>query len=80
MAALPLTLAAPAAVASLAYLRAKTSWPNDYALLKATVIGGLYAKNCVKNDRVNRFYELEKHALDAKARDRSFLAVPPHIP
>ncbi|KAH0006989.1 acetyl-CoA synthetase-like protein, partial [Aureobasidium melanogenum] len=80
MAALPLTLAAPAAVASLAYLRAKTSWPNDYALLKATVIGGLYAKNCVKNDRVNRFYELEKHALDTKARDRSFLAVPPHIP
>ncbi|KAG9960534.1 acetyl-CoA synthetase-like protein, partial [Aureobasidium melanogenum] len=80
MSALPLTLAAPAAVASLAYLRAKTSWPNDYALLKATVVGGLYAKNCVKNDRVNRFYELEKHALDAKARDRSFLVIPPHVP
>ncbi|KAH0108420.1 acetyl-CoA synthetase-like protein, partial [Aureobasidium melanogenum] len=80
LATLPLTLAAPAAVASLAYLRAKTSWPNDYAFLKATVVGGRYAKNCVKNDRVNRFYELEKHALDAKTRDRSFLAVPPHIP
>lgn len=75
-----MTIAAPAAVATLAYLRAKTSFPNDYALLKATVVGGRYVKNCVKNDRVNLFYELERHALDAKARDRSFLAVPPHVP
>ncbi|TIA33040.1 acetyl-CoA synthetase-like protein [Aureobasidium pullulans] len=80
MAALPLTLAAPAAVASLAYLRAKTSFPNDYAILKATVLGALYVRNCVKNDRVNLFYELEKHALDPKTRDHSFLAIPPHIP
>ncbi|THW60096.1 acetyl-CoA synthetase-like protein [Aureobasidium pullulans] len=80
MAALPLTLAAPAAVASLAYLRAKTSFPNDYAILKATVCGALYVRNCVKNDRVNLFYELEKHALDPKTRDHSFLAIPPHIP
>ncbi|THW93209.1 acetyl-CoA synthetase-like protein, partial [Aureobasidium pullulans] len=77
---LPLTLAAPAAVASLAYLRAKTSFPNDYAILKATVLGALYVRNCVKNDRVNLFYELEKHALDPKTRDHSFLAIPPHIP
>jgi len=80
MAAIPLTLAAPAAAASLAYLRAKTSWPNDYGLLKATIVGALYVRNCVKNDRVNLFYELEKHALDTKTRDRSFLAIPPHIP
>ncbi|THX14624.1 acetyl-CoA synthetase-like protein, partial [Aureobasidium pullulans] len=77
---LPLTLAAPAAVASLAYLRAKTSFPNDYAILKATVLGALYVRNCVKNDRVNLFYELEKHALDPKTRDHSFLAIPPHVP
>ncbi|THX85267.1 acetyl-CoA synthetase-like protein, partial [Aureobasidium pullulans] len=77
---LPLTLAAPAAVASLAYLRAKTSFPNDYAILKATVLGALYVRNCVKNDRVNLFYELEKHALDPKTRDHSFLAILPHIP
>lgn len=75
-----MTLAAPAAVASLAYLRAKTSFPNDYAILKATVLGALYVRNCVKNDRVNLFYELEKHALDPKTRDHSFLAIPPHIP
>jgi acyl-coenzyme A synthetase/AMP-(fatty) acid ligase len=80
MAAIPLTLAAPAAVASLAYLRAKTSFPSDYSILKATIAGALYVRSCVKNDRVNLFYELEKHALDAKTCDRSFLAIPPHIP
>jgi acyl-coenzyme A synthetase/AMP-(fatty) acid ligase len=80
MAAIPLTLAAPAAAASLAYLRAKTSWPNDYGLLKATIVGALYVRSCVKNDRVNLFYELEKHALDTNTCDRSFLAIPPHIP
>jgi acyl-CoA synthetase (AMP-forming)/AMP-acid ligase II len=80
MATLPLTLAAPAAVASLAYLRAKTSFPSDYGILKATIAGALYVRSCVKNDRVNLFYELEKHALDAKTRDRSFLAIPPHVP
>ncbi|CAD0115550.1 unnamed protein product [Aureobasidium uvarum] len=80
MAALPLTLAAPAAAASIAYLRAKTSWPNDYDLLKATIVGALYVRKCVKNDRVNLFYELERHALDHKTRDHSFLAIPPHIP
>ncbi|KAI5253965.1 acetyl-CoA synthetase-like protein [Aureobasidium subglaciale] len=80
MAGLPLSIAAPAAAASIAYLRAKTSWPSDYALLKATLVGALYVRSCVKNDRVNLFYELEKHALNPKTRDHSFLAIPPHVP
>jgi acyl-CoA synthetase (AMP-forming)/AMP-acid ligase II len=81
LAAIPMAVAAPAAAAaSLAYLSAKTSFSNDYALLKATIIGGLYVKRCEKADRVNLFYELEKHALDSTTRHRSFLAIPPPIP
>lgn len=81
MAAIPLAIAAPAAAAaSLAYLSARTSFANDYALLKATITGGLYVKRCEKTDRVNLFYELEKHALDSKTCDHSFLAIPPPIP
>ncbi|TVY58272.1 Fatty acid transporter protein, partial [Lachnellula suecica] len=58
----PLALAAPAAVAGLAYVNAKTSLFYDYSIvapgLKASVIQSIREKR----DRISTFYTIEEHA------------------
>jgi acyl-coenzyme A synthetase/AMP-(fatty) acid ligase len=67
MTLVPLALAAPAAVAALAYLDARAGISYDYRLLGS----GLYAQFLTalkeKKDRLNVFYKLEEHALGKRA-------------
>ncbi|MCJ1399675.1 hypothetical protein MMC11_002877 [Xylographa trunciseda] len=60
--AVPLSIIAPAAFATVAYLSALTQFPNDYRLLKSLVKGRLACAAAEKKDRVNLFYVLEAHA------------------
>jgi acyl-coenzyme A synthetase/AMP-(fatty) acid ligase len=71
--AVPLAIAAPAAVASLAYLNARTQFSHDVALIKSLVKNALVAKSLEKKDRVNTFYRFEGHALDKKTANSTFL-------
>lgn len=63
----PLALAAPAALAGLAYINARTSIGYDYSLIgglvKCRIIGSIREKK----DRLNLFYILEEHALGKNA-------------
>ncbi|KAG9238200.1 hypothetical protein BJ875DRAFT_70259 [Amylocarpus encephaloides] len=58
----PLALAAPAAVAGLAYLNAKTGFSYDYSLLGPLAKATIQVNRRAKNDTLNPFYILEEHA------------------
>jgi acyl-coenzyme A synthetase/AMP-(fatty) acid ligase len=68
-ATVPLALTAPAALAGLAYLDARTGLSYDWAWLGS----GLYAQFTTalkeKKDRLNVFYKLEEHALGKQANN-----------
>lgn len=76
----PLSIAVPAAAASLAYLNARTAFISDIALLRSVAAGASVTKESARRDRVNLFYKLEELALSSKSANRIFLAVPPEIP
>lgn len=77
---IPLSLAIPAATASLAYLNAKHSFSSDLHLLQSAVRGQIATKRSEGKNTLNLFYELENHAQATKTRNRSFIAIPPSIP
>ena len=77
---LPLSLAVPAAAASLAYINARTQLSQDLDILYATISGGIRMKRRVNNKKTNVFHLLEERALSTKTANRSFLVTPPEIP
>ncbi|KAL2358784.1 putative long-chain fatty acid transporter [Cryomyces antarcticus] len=72
-ATLPLSLALPAAAASLAYLNARLSLFYDYNLLGSFIAGSVVGNVAQRRDRVNLFYVLEGHALNPKTASNIFL-------
>jgi acyl-coenzyme A synthetase/AMP-(fatty) acid ligase len=67
MATVPLALAAPAALAGLAYLDARTGFSYDCSWLGAGLYGQALTTIREKRDRLNLFYQLEDHALGKQA-------------
>ncbi|TAQ88455.1 hypothetical protein B7494_g3224 [Chlorociboria aeruginascens] len=63
----PLALAAPATVAGLAYLNARTSFSNDARLLGPVFWASFKTALKERNDRLNIFYILEANALGKHA-------------
>ena len=63
----PLALAAPAIVASAAYLNARTGFSYDVRLFGSVFKAQLTARRRLRNDKVNAFYILESHALGKQA-------------
>jgi acyl-CoA synthetase (AMP-forming)/AMP-acid ligase II len=70
--AVPLSLAAPAAVAGLAYLNAKASLSYDWQTVASGIGGQIRCAVKEKKDRLNLFYFLEEHAK-GKLADKVFL-------
>lgn len=64
--AIPLPLALPAAAASLAYLSARLSLPNDISILTSLAKARIRQSRLEKRDRINVFYSLEDHALSPR--------------
>lgn len=64
-----MALAAPAALAGLAYFNAKLSWSYDYQLLGAATKAYVITNRRHKDDRLNMFYVLEEHAQGKFAND-----------
>jgi len=71
--AVPLTIAAPAAAAGLAYLNAKTSLSDDLSLLGALTKGTIKCRIKERKDRVNLFYTLEDHAHTRSSANHPFI-------
>jgi acyl-coenzyme A synthetase/AMP-(fatty) acid ligase len=69
----PIALAAPAAIAGLAYLNAKTGLSYDIRLLCCAMYALRTANNLEKNKRCNLFYILEQHANDKKVANSTFI-------
>jgi len=69
----PLALAAPAAVASLAYLNARTQFGHDYSQLRALFRNARTSSSLEKKDRVNAFYVLENHAKAKTTANHPFI-------
>ena len=69
----PLTIAAPAALAASAYLGARTQISEDLVLLGNIITLTLQAKYYDSRDRVNLFYRLEERAQDRRDGQRTFL-------
>ncbi|KAM3084089.1 long-chain fatty acid transporter fat1 [Clarireedia jacksonii] len=65
----PLAVAAPAALAGLAYLNAKLSLGNDYRVLGGAVKANVILNRRAKQERLNMFYILEEHALGKFSND-----------
>lgn len=70
---MPLTVAAPAALAGLSYLNAKTSFWYDWRMLRSVVPSRFLVWHRERNDRLNAFYILEKHAQDKATSSVTFL-------
>ena len=68
-----MSIIAPAAVATVAYLSALTQFPDDYNLLKSLVKGRIKTAAAEKSDRLNLFYDLETHAHAKATADYPFL-------
>lgn len=64
-----MALAAPAALAGLAYANAKLSLSYDYQLLGAALKAYSFTSKREKDDRLNMFYILEEHAKGKFAND-----------
>lgn len=62
----PLALAAPAAVASLAYLDARTGFSYDYRLFGGALYSAIKVSLKERKGRLNVFYVLEDHALSKR--------------
>lgn len=62
----PLALAAPAAVASLAYLDARTGFSYDYRLFGGALYSAFKVSLKERKGRLNVFYVLEDHALSKR--------------
>jgi acyl-CoA synthetase (AMP-forming)/AMP-acid ligase II len=69
----PLPLVAPAALAGLAYLNAKTSLSYDYQLLYSYFRALIKTSLREKKDRMNLFYVLEEHAQNKSTADKVLL-------
>ncbi|KAL9620242.1 MAG: hypothetical protein Q9160_005251 [Pyrenula sp. 1 TL-2023] len=78
MIAVPLRLAVPAAAASLAYLNARWSFSNDWALLSGLATGRLSLALLERRDRVNLFYVLEQYAHHKKVAARECVVFQGH--
>ncbi|KAJ5041697.1 uncharacterized protein L3040_005267 [Drepanopeziza brunnea f. sp. 'multigermtubi'] len=63
----PLTLAAPAALAGLSYINARTSFGYDWRLLSSAAGAQIRALFRERSDKLNLFYILESHALGKRA-------------
>lgn len=69
----PLALAAPAAVASLAYLNARSGLWFDLQLLKSVGLIGWRCFTRERRDTLNLFYTFEAHAQNPQTASRPFL-------
>lgn len=70
---MPLAVAAPAALASFAYLSARTQFSADYNLLSALIVSTVQTNLLEKRDRVNLFYTLEQHATAKNTANSPFV-------
>ncbi|KAL8699525.1 MAG: hypothetical protein Q9201_005953 [Fulgogasparrea decipioides] len=70
---IPLTVFAPALLASGAYLNARTYLLNDLTTISCLTQARTYAALREYRDRCNAFYTLERHALARKTANRPFL-------
>ncbi|QIW97817.1 hypothetical protein AMS68_003335 [Peltaster fructicola] len=77
MAAIPLSLAIPAATAAATYLNGKYSIANDIFTLGAMLSLLRIGPSLEKKDRVNLFYAFEDLALAPSSANRPFLILPP---
>ncbi|KAK3116686.1 long-chain fatty acid transporter fat1 [Teratosphaeriaceae sp. CCFEE 6253] len=73
---IPTSLALPAATASIAYLNAKLGLSQDVWIVYLLTSYARHVAKQEKADRINTFYVFERWALDAVARQRTFLVVP----
>ena len=69
----PLTLAVPAAAASLAYLNARTQFGYDYAILSGLVKNGIKTSLLDNRDKINLYYVFENHARSKSTAHHQFL-------
>ena len=69
----PLSIAAPAAAATLAYLNAKWSLWYDLRLIKGLVNVAWRSRFAERAGHLNLFYVLEHHALASATADRPFI-------
>jgi acyl-CoA synthetase (AMP-forming)/AMP-acid ligase II len=69
----PLAIAAPAAVASLAYLNGRTQFSHDYRLVACLAKLALRVRLAERRDRINLFYVLEENAHSKTLGNRPFL-------
>ncbi|CZT44701.1 related to FAT1-very long-chain fatty acyl-CoA synthetase [Rhynchosporium secalis] len=63
----PLAIAAPAAIAGLSYINARTSFSYDWRLLGSAVDAQIRGAIREKKDKLSTFYLLESHALGHRA-------------
>ncbi|KAL2060697.1 hypothetical protein VTL71DRAFT_9338 [Oculimacula yallundae] len=63
----PLAIAAPAAIAGLSYINAKTSLSYDWRLLGSAVSAQIRGAIRERKDKLSTFYLLESHALGKQA-------------
>ncbi|EXJ69839.1 uncharacterized protein A1O5_06911 [Cladophialophora psammophila CBS 110553] len=66
-------LAAPGALAGLAYLNARWRLPVDVHLFRCIIQSQMAFNRREKADRINSFYVLEDHAHDARIKDKTFI-------
>ncbi|KAI9672007.1 MAG: hypothetical protein M1829_004551 [Trizodia sp. TS-e1964] len=69
----PLAVVVPAAIASLAYLNARSSFSYDCNLLGTLIRSTARIKLKERHDRVNLFYVLEENALSNQHGDNPFI-------
>ncbi|KAI9376684.1 hypothetical protein BJX61DRAFT_530689 [Aspergillus egyptiacus] len=70
---IPLNLAAPALVTTLAYLNARYSLFYDAKIFHGLFKSIIKARLAQRRDTLNLFYTLENHALDPTSKDRPFI-------
>ena len=63
----------PAAVATLAYLNARTQFSYDYSLVSSLILSGRRSASLEKKDRLNLYYALEDHAKAKSTANSPFL-------
>ncbi|PKS08678.1 hypothetical protein jhhlp_004731 [Lomentospora prolificans] len=70
---LPLTIAAPAAIAGLSYINARTSFWYDWLLIRSLAPAALSSRYREMRDRLNPFYVLESNAQSSSTSKIPFL-------
>ncbi|CAF9924502.1 hypothetical protein IMSHALPRED_006216 [Imshaugia aleurites] len=71
--ALPFAVTAPAVLAGVAWLNAKTQFSYDLKLIRALVNAHVQIVRGERRDRVNAFYWLEQHATNKSTANHAFL-------